>query len=539
MEGVSFISVVCDGSNLAVSAWEMRATTCKVTCHVTSQTTYFFQKNQTPISYLSRARPQAQPHFFKKYILYLKMPPKAPPPMRGKNYSPSSNNPQGPGRGKRIRFTNIDPHGTIESQTCVLNSGAQPCSYILDSGYQCLLVTATCLLNMDFYRCGSFCFDKIERALERGNILPDSATGKQSFCYHHVKKLTGLALRVDPVKGMGLLTTEIIPADSIVATFAMNPATCPHLSKTNWNSPDPMIPGMIRENSNHYGLSLRTDDDGIQIDEFGTLSAQAGAALLRIVGGRATTLYFDDACERDLGDYANDYRNIINPTQRNARGCPIGAGDLPDAYQWRGIFYPNAPAAKAKAKAEAAVRAATLAVRAAKGGAAQMRALSTANYDAGFPARYAKNNFTLPPVHRVKAVPLTANERNSRASSPRSSRNPWCYYEANNPRFQVMRLVYNVYPVEKRDGNLNIRSNNPGGVPNPLGRHLGNIPYELFPGRTGVRYRDVLVLVATEIIAANTFIEWDYGNIYWSSYFCPIAGDNDQKCVSLKTVQNR
>jgi hypothetical protein len=392
---------------------------------------------------------------------------------------------------------------------------------------------------MDFYRCGSFCFDKIERALERGNILPDSATGKQSFCYHHVKKLTGLALRVHPVKGMGLLTTENIGANSIVATFAMNPANYRNdLSKTNWNSPDPMIPGMITENSNHYGLSLSTDDNGILIDEFGTRSAQPGAALLHIVGGRlATMLYFDDACERDLGDYANDYRNNINPTQRNAPGCPTGAGDLPDAYQWRGIFYPDAPAAKAAAKAAAAVHAATIA--AAKGGAAQMRALSTANYDAGVPARYAKNDFALPPVHRVKAVPLTANERNSRANSPRSSRNPWCYYEANNPRFQVMRLVYNVYPVRKHDGTLNIRSNNPGGVPNPLGRHLRNIPYELFPGRTGVRYRDVLVLVATEIIAADTFIEWDYGDIYWSSYFCPIAGDNDQKCVSLKTVQNR
>jgi hypothetical protein len=386
---------------------------------------------------------------------------------------------------------------------------------------------------MDFYRCGSFCFDKIERALQRGNILPASATGKQSFCHHHVKKLTGLALRVDPVKGMGLVTTVDIGADSIVATFAMISATNHNLSKTDWNSPDPMIPGMIRQNSNHYGLSLYTEQDGILIDEVGTRSEQAGAALLRISGRRgATMLYFDDACERDLGDYANDYRNNINPTQRNARGCPTGVGDLTDAYQWRGNFYPVAPAAKAAAKA--AVDAAILAMRAAKGGPAQMMAraaLSTANYDAGVPVGYA-----LPPVHRVKGVGLTANERISRANSPRSSRNPWCYYEANNPRFQVMRLVYNVYPVIKRDGTLNIRSNNPGGFVNPQGRHLRNIPYELF---RGVRYRDVLVLVATENIAAGTFIEWDYGNTYWSSYFCPIAGDNNQQCVSLKTVQNR
>ena len=461
--------------------------------------------------------------------------------MRGKRYSPRSNNPQGqPRSGKRIRFTNIDPHSTIESQTCVLNSGAQPCNYILDNGNQCRLVTATCLLNMDFYRCGSFCFDKIERALERGNILPASATGKQSFCYHHVKKLTGLALRVDPVKGMGLFTTVGIGADSIVATFAMISATNHKLSKTDWNSPDPMIPGMIRQNSNHYGLSLYTEQDGILIDELGTRSEQDGVALLRISGRRgATMLYFDDACERDLGDYANDYRNNINPTQRNAQGCPTGVGDLPDAYQWRGNFYPVAPVAPAaKAAAKAAVDAAILAMRAAgAAGAAQMRALSTANYDAGVPARYAKNNFTLPPVHRVKGVRLTANERRSRANSPRSSRNPWCYYEENNPQFQVMRLVYNVYPVIKRDGTLNIRSNNPGGFVNPQGRHLRNIPYELF--RTGVRYRDVLVLVATENIAAGTFIEWDYGNTYWSSYFCPIAGDNNQKCVSLQTVQNR
>ena len=470
------------------------------------------------------------------------MPPKAPPPMRGKRYSPGPNEPQRrPSGGKRIRFANIDPNSNVESQTCLLNSGSQPCNYILDNGNPCRLVTATCLLNMDFYRCGSWCSDKIERALEDGNIQPASATGRKSFCHYHMKKLTGLHLRLHPVKGTGLFATEPIPANSVVATFAMNPADYDNdLSKTDWHSPDPMVPGIITENSNHYGLQLNTDDDGILIDEFGTRSTQAGAALRRISGGgRATTLYFDDACERDLGDYANDYRNNIDPGQRNAQGHPC-AGDLPDAYQWRGTFYPSVPATKAaKAKASAVVLAAMRA--AAKGGAAQTRALSTARYDAGIPARYGKKNYKLPPDRRGKGVPLTANEAHSRANSPRSSRSPWCFYEAHDPHFEIMRLVYNVYPVEKRDGTLNIMRNNPGGIPHPdqrpRGPALGNIPFELF--RNGVRYRDILVLVATQNIAANTFVEWDYGNEYWSSYFCPLNGDNGQECVYIRTIQNR